>query len=60
MGSVIFFFIKMNNKLYRICGCEMKELDICTKCSLGITRICNCCKNIFDVQTHVHGVHNGL
>ena len=57
MGSVIFFFIKMNS---RLCGCEIKQFHICLKCSLTISTICNCCKNIFDVQTHVPGVYNGL
>ena len=57
MGSVIFFFIKMNG---RLCGYEIKQFDICIKCSLTISTICNCCKNIFDVQTHVPGVYNGL
>ena len=54
------FFNKMNNKLSRICESEIKEFKICTKYGFGITIICNCCKNIFDVQTPVYGVHNGL
>ena len=44
----------MNNKLCRLCGCEIKELGLCKKCSLIITTICNCCRNIVDTQTHVH------
>ena len=50
----------MNNKLCRLCGCEIQELGICKKCTLIIIAICNCCNNIFDVQTHVHGMHDGL
>ena len=50
----------MNNKLSTICECEIKELEICTKYGLGITTIHNWCKNIFDVQIHVCGIHNGL
>ena len=50
----------MNNKLCRICGCEIKELDLCTKCRLTVTAVCNCCKNIMDIQTHVHGEYNDL
>ena len=46
----------MNNKLCRICGCEVRELDLCTACRLSITSICNCCENIVDVQTHASGV----
>ena len=50
----------MNNKLCRICGCEIKELDFCIQCRLKVTAICNCCQNIVDIQTHVNGVCNGL
>ena len=60
IGSIILFFIKMNNKLCRLCVCEIQELGICKKCTLIIIAICNCCNNIFDVQTHVHGMHDGL
>jgi len=50
----------MNNKLCRLCGCEIKELDLCIKCHLITTTICNCCKNVVDVQTHIHIDFNGL
>ena len=50
----------MNNQLCRICGCEIKELDLCKKCRLTVTTVCNCCKNIVDIQTHIHGECNAL
>jgi hypothetical protein len=50
----------MNNKLCRLCGCDIPELDLYTKCRLNITAICNYCKNIVDMQTHVHGEFYGL
>ena len=46
----------MNNKLCRICGCEIRELDLCTTCRLSITAICNCCENIVDLKNHVRGM----
>ena len=46
----------MNNKLCRICGCEIRELDLCTICCLSITAICNCRKNIVDIKNHVRGM----
>ena len=46
----------MNNKLCRICGCEIRELDLCTACRLSITSICNCCENVVDIQTHASGI----
>ena len=51
-----YFSAKMNNKLCRICGCEVRELDLCTTCRLSITSICNCCKNVVDTQTHASGM----
>ena len=56
----VLFLFKMNNKLCRICGCEIKELDFCIQCRLKVTAICNCCQNVVDIQTHVNGVCNGL
>ena len=50
----------MNNRLCRTCGCEIREFDLCTKCCLKVTTVCNCCKNIVGIQTHVHGKQNGL
>ena len=50
----------MNNKLCRSCGYEIKELDLCLKYHLIITTTCNCCKNIVDIQTHIHVDFNGL
>ena len=44
----------MNYALCRLCGCEIKELDLCQKCSLIITTITNCCKNVIEIQTHIH------
>ena len=50
----------MNNKLCRLCGCEIQEVDLCIKYHLRITTICNCYKNIVSVQTHVHEELHGL
>ena len=58
MGA--FFLFKMNDKLCRLCGCEVKELDLCIKCHLSTTATCNYCKNVIDVNTHFHGGYNGL
>ena len=46
----------MNNKLCRICGCEIRELDLCTTCRLSITAICNFCENIVDLKKHDRGM----
>ena len=45
---------KMNIQLCRICGCEVKDLAKCNKCSLVISTICNCCANIEQIQIHTH------
>lgn len=44
----------MNYKLYQLFGCEIKELDLCKKCNLFSTTICNCCKSIVEIQTPIH------
>ena len=55
-NRLFYFSAKMNNKLSRLCGCEIREIDLSTTCRLSITSICNYCENIVNIQTHASGI----